>query len=220
MEQLDALKFSTLMVGIGELYSKTISVDLTNIYWLAMKKYELQDVQKAFNTHVNNPDGGQFFPKPADIVRIIEGSGETKALQAWAKVERAIIQIGRYQSVVFDDPLIHAVIDEMGGWIKLCAIKNDGLPFYANEFQKRYMGFVLKKPNIYPRYLCGIFEQENAKNGFECAAPVLIGDANKAVEVIHSGGERILEIQTLSQSIHEIMRQLPSSRTKGNKEDE
>lgn len=220
MEQLDALKFSTLMVGIGELYSKTISADLTNIYWLAMKKYDLQDVQKAFNTHVNNPDGGQFFPKPSDIVRIIEGSGETKALQAWAKVEKAIIQVGRYQSVAFDDGIIHAVIDDMGGWIKLCAIKNDGLPFYANEFQKRYMGYVLKKPNLCPRYLCGVSEQENTKNGFETAAPLLIGDAKKAVEVIRQGGDRLLEIQTLSQSIHEIMRQLPSSRAKGNKEDE
>jgi hypothetical protein len=220
MEQRDIPKFSALMVGIGELYGKTISSQLTDIYWLAMKKYDLQDVQKAFNRHVNNPDGGQFFPKPADIVRLLEGSGETKALQAWAKVERAIIQVGRYQSVVFDDPLIHAVIEDMGGWIKLCTIKNEDLPFRANEFQKRYMGFVLKNPNRYPKYLCGISEQENAKNGFECAAPVLIGDADKAVEVIKSGGGKLLEVQTLSQSIHEIMRQLPNSRGKGNKEDE
>lgn len=73
---------------------------------------------------------------------------------------------------------------------------------------------------IYANYFCGVFEHENAKNGFECAAPMLIGDANKAVEDIHDGEERLLGIQTLSQSIHEIMRQLPSSRTNGNKEDE
>lgn len=221
MEPRDISKFTTMMAGIGELYGKDISAQLTDIYWRALKHYELQDVQRAFQVHVNNPDKGQFFPKPADVVRFIEGSGETKALQAWAKVEKAMIQVGRYQSVVFDDPLIHAVIEDMGGWIKLCAIKNEGLPFYANEFQKRYMGFVLKKPNLYPKYLCGASEQENAKNGFESAAPLLIGDAEKAVEVMRSGGGRLLEIQSLSQSIHEIMRQLPSVRHKtGDKEDE
>ncbi len=214
MEAHDISKFTTMMAGVGELYGKTISAQLTDIYWRALKNYELQDVQRAFQAHVHNPDKGQFFPKPADVVRYIEGSGETKALQAWAKVEKAMIQVGRYESVAFDDGIIHAVIDDMGGWVKLCAIKNDGLPFYANEFQKRYMGYVLKQPSRYPRYLCGISEQENTKNGFETAVPLLIGDACKAVEVIRHGGDKLLEIQHLSQSIHEIMRQLPHSRKK------
>src|SRR5437870_914018 len=121
MQSRDLGKFTILMAGIGELYGKNISSHLIDIYWQVLKQYELVDVQNAFQSHVQNPDCGQFFPKPADIVRFIEGSGETKALLAWAKVERAIRQLGSYQSVVFDDSLIHIVIEDMGGWVKLCS---------------------------------------------------------------------------------------------------
>ncbi len=137
--------------------AKISPAHLIDIYWQVLKQYELEDVQNAFQSHIQNPDCGQFLPKPADIVRLIEGSGETKALLAWAKVERAVIQIGSYQSVVFDDPLIHAVIEDMGGWVKLCSMKNEQMPFYANEFQKRYMGYVNKKPESTPKtFIWGI----------------------------------------------------------------
>jgi hypothetical protein len=212
MQTSDISKFTAMMAGIGELYGKVISAQLTDIYWRALKTYELQDVHHAFHTHVNNPDCGQFFPKPADIVRFIDGSGESKALEAWAKVEKAIIQVGRYQSIVFDDPLIHAVLEDMGGWIKLCSVKNEAMPFCANEFRKRYLGFVMRNPKRHPKYLCGLSEAENVKNGFESAAPLLIGDAKKAELVMMSGGGLPLSIQELSQSINEIMRQLPCSK--------
>jgi hypothetical protein len=31
------------------------------------------------------------------------------------------MQVGAYQSVVFDDPLIHLVLEDLGGWIKICS---------------------------------------------------------------------------------------------------
>lgn len=214
----DILKFTEMMGVVGELYGKTISPQLTDIYWRVLKQYELQDVRQAFLAHMTNPDCGQYFPKPADIVRFIDGSGETKALQAWAKVEKAIIQVGRYQSIAFDDPLIHAVIEDMGGWGKLCSMNNDQMPFCANEFQKRYMGFVSKKPNRHPKYLYGLTECENTKNGFDIVPPLLIGDAKKAEQVIIGGGGAPLLVHELSQSINEIMRRLPGSQVE--KEDE
>lgn len=219
MQTCDVKIFSGLMAGVGELYNKTISAALTKIYWLTLKCYEIEDVQHAFNAHIHNPDCGQFFPKPADIVRFIEGSGETKALVAWTKVEKAIQQIGIYQSVAFDDPLIHAVLEDMGGWVKLCTVTDIQLPFCANEFQKRYMGFVLKKPNRHPRYLCGIIECDNTKNGYELEAPILLGDALKAEEVINTGGGTSLLQQQSSKSFSELILQISQSLTP-NKKDE
>ena len=212
METRDISKFTSMMAGIGELYAKTISSHLIDIYWQALKRFDLIDVQSAFQTHINNPDCGQFFPKPADVVRFIEGSGETKALHAWAKVEKSIIQVGSYQSIVFDDAIIHAVIEDMGGWIKLCAIKNDDMPFRANEFQKRYMGFISKSPNRHPKTLCGIAELDNAKNGYTTDAPLLIGDAKKAEQVIESGRGVSLSVQRLSQSVLGLLQKLPGSK--------
>lgn len=211
MQTSDIQTFSALMAGVGELYGKTISATLTNIYWRTLKCYDIEDVQRAFNAHIHNPDCGQFFPKPADIVRFIEGSGETRALFAWTIVEKAIQQVGIYQSVVFDDPLIHAVLEDMGGWVKLCTMTHAEMPFRANEFQKRYLGFVLKKPNRYPRYLCGIIESENTKNGYACEAPLLLGDASKAEEVMSSGNGSSLLQQQPSKSFSELILQICKS---------
>lgn len=212
MQASDIPKFTAMMAGIGELYGKTISSMLTEIYWKALQHFEMKDVQQAFEVHINNPDCGQFFPKPADVVRFIEGSGETKALQAWAKVYRAIIHVGSYQSIAYDDPIIHAVLEDMGGWIKLCSVKNDQMPFCANEFQKRYMGFVNNKPKRHPKYFCGIAEIENARNGHEVEPPLLLGDLKKAEEVIVSGGGTPLLVHNQSQYFNQIILKISQSR--------
>jgi len=190
MQLCDFEEFGKNLVGIGELYGKEISEYLANIYWKALEKYELEDVEKAFNTHVVNPDGGQFMPKPADIVKLIEGSGETKALEAWAKAEKTIRSVGSSQSVAFDDGLIHAVIEDMGGWERFCSGTEDELPFKAREFQKRYMGFVTKPPLRYPPYLPGWSERNNNAMGYVdfIKPPVLIGDREKAEKVKLNGG--------------------------------
>ncbi len=209
MKKDDMPQFALSLAELGEIYAKNISEFLTDIYWKALEGFELQDVKKALRAHIYNPDCGQYFPKPADIIRFIEGSGETKALKAWAVVEKAIHCVGSYQSIAFDDPLIHAVLEDMGGWVKLCSVKLDEFPFRANEFQKRYMGFLIKKPERHPKYLAGITEIDNVKNGFEVTAPVLVGDPKKAEQVMLTGGGRPLAIQTFTESIAAVM-QLPS----------
>lgn len=209
MKKDDMPQFALSLAELGEIYAKNISEFLTEIYWKALEDFELEDVQKALRAHIHNPDCGQYFPKPADVVRFIEGSGETKALSAWTMVEKAIHQVGSYQSIAFEDPLIHAALEDMGGWVKLCSTTIHELPFRANEFQKRYMGFLTKKPARHPKYLIGIAEQDNAKNGFEIKAPLLVGNAKKAEQVMLTGGGAPLAIQTFSQAIMDVMKQLP-----------
>jgi hypothetical protein len=218
MQEDDITDFTVMMVRMGELHRITISKRLTDIYWEALERFEWEDVKLAFEAHIPNPDCGQFFPKPADIVRWIEGSGETRALRAWSKVEQAIIQVGIYKSIAFDDPLIHIVIEEMGGWIRLCGVTFQELPFRANEFQKRYLGFVYKKPERHPKYLPGLTELENGKNGFPINLPILIGDAACAKEVHRLGCSVPLLTQPLEKSFSEVI--LAISRAKDKKREE
>jgi hypothetical protein len=192
MEMSDKSAFRLMLMEVGELYSKMITKSLINVYWQALKLFDWQDVKKALQAHIQNPDMGQYFPKPTDVVRFIEGSPETKALQAWAIVERAIEQVGIYQSVAFDDLITHAVLDEMGGWIKLCSLTTKELSFSARDFQKRYRGYVHKAPERYPQYFYGLFECDNTKNGYPIDAPILIGDFDKAKKVMQQGADTFL----------------------------
>lgn len=178
----DAPQFALWMTALGELYSKNISTTLNEIYWNILKNFDFQEVEHAFRYHISNPDGGQFMPKPGDIVRIIQGTAEEKGLAAWTQVEKAIRHIGSYDSVNFDDTLIHAVIDDMGGWITLCATKLTEMPFRANEFQKRYLHYLAAQPaeTINP-ILPGIIEHHNRPLGFPAPQPKKITQAHRTI---------------------------------------
>mgnify|MGYP001267198151 CR=1 FL=1 len=211
MQEHDLGQFAGLLAELSELYGKCISSGLTEIYWKALEMFEWVDVKAAFEAHARNPDCGQFFPKPADIVRFIDGNGETRALKAWTIVEEAMRRVGIYQSVIFDDCLIHAAIEEMGGWVQLCSMTMEDLPFRAREFQKRYMAFVIKKPARYPSCLHGLSTLENTKNGYPVELPLLIGNIEKAEQVMLSGNEAALNVQslkTIQNALQQTIKQL------------
>jgi hypothetical protein len=111
-------------------------------------------------------------------------------LQAWSKVESAIRHIGSYNSIAFDDPLIHWVILDMGGWVKLCACSAKEMPFCANEFMKRYQACREGKSSQHPKYLVGVIEHSNRSAGYTITGaqePVLMGNPSLALAVFATG---------------------------------
>src|SRR5262249_10206529 len=138
------------------MYRTPLSRKSLELYWNTLQPFEWTDVKAAFQMHLTDPDTGQYFPKPADVVRHVHGNSETQALKAWSKVDEASHAVGCYASVVFDDPIIHVVIEDMGGWIRLCQTLLKDLPFRANEFKKYYAGYVNHPPSHYPKQLLGL----------------------------------------------------------------
>lgn len=187
MEATDRAAFARAMLAVGEIYGKKISAQQTELYWQTLSQYSIEDVESGMHRHIADPDGGQFMPKPADIIRQIGGTGDTAAMLAWSKVEKATRIVGIYQSVVFDDWKIHAVVRDMGGWLKLCETSNDDLPFRAREFEKRYRGYRSEAP--YPPKLIGRTESQNQAAGYlKYVEPaVLIGDQRRA-QLVHDKG--------------------------------
>lgn len=194
----DMPNFLIQMTKLGALYSKPINEPLVDLYWRALKRFDFPAVEEALQAHIDNPDSGQYMPKPADVIRYLEGGSHTQALQAWSRVVKTIGNIGSYSSVIFDDAIIHAVIADMGGWIYLCKVTQDELPFKGDEFEKRYTGYVLHPPEKYPKKLTGIFEQQNSSQGYVIESPTLIGDQHKALLVYQGGSEAALPCRLLT----------------------
>ena len=115
MQANDFQKFKEGLQGVMSFYRQEVSDFALDVWWSALKIYDLRAISEAFGKHVANPDNGQFPPKPADIVRMLQGSSQDSALVAWSKVDKAVRSIGLYETVVFDDPIIHRVIMDMGG---------------------------------------------------------------------------------------------------------
>jgi hypothetical protein len=183
MNQDDKDIFGQMMTGIAEIYGKKLSAPLLEIYWHLLTRYTLSQIKSALEKHMLNPDAGQFMPKPADIIRYLECDTQTQALQAWTKVINAIKSVGAYSSVAFDDPLIHVVIIEMGGWIALCHTSLEQLNFKCHEFSKRYSALQTQQPLTnsvnYPQKLSGIIEQSNYQTNSSDLKIEHVGDKTK-----------------------------------------
>lgn len=161
-----------------------------DVWWRALKKYDLAAVIDAFGRYLVNPDCGRYPPKPGDIVRMLTGSTQDSAAVAWSTVDRAVREVGPYQDVVFDDRTIHRVLYDMGGWqaVNKRASVDKEWVFVGREFETRYRGYVGSAVRFdYPPVLVGISNAENALSGFSAAPPVLIGRADDCVAVMNNG---------------------------------
>ena len=165
---------------------------VVRMYFEALKQYTLEEVFEGAGRHMVDPDQGGFLPKPADIVRHIAGNTTTQGEQAWTKVANAIGQVGPWQSVTFDDPIIHQCINDMGGWVSMCSVSEEEFPFKHIEFVKRYRGYINRAPAIalIPGRLGGIAAGQNQLAGHQYEEqPLLIGNPQKAQALLEHGGK-------------------------------
>lgn len=191
MQTEDREDFLKMLALVFDNYSKNLSVEIGEFWWQLMHPFDLDAVRDALNRHCVNPDNGQFCPKPADVVKLIAGGTMDGALIAWSKLDRAMRTVGPYETVVFDDPIIHAVISDMGGWIEFGKCSDDDWPFKAKEFEARYRGYLTRgRLDHYPAKLPGIFDATNSPGGFASVAPTLIGNKSNAILVLNAGDIR------------------------------
>lgn len=190
MQPTDKTGLFQLLQGVYDFYGKDLSEFALSVWWEAMRPFDFAAVRDALNRHCVNADGGQFLPKPADVVKLLAGGTQDAALMAWAKVDRTVRCVGTYRSVCFDDPIINAVIADMGGWVAFGTKEDREWPFVAKEFETRYRGYRLRGHlESYPRVLPGIVERDNASRGFAHTEIVLIGNAEAAQRVLAGGSD-------------------------------
>ena len=170
-------EFMDILDIVYEQYGKPLSSGVKMLYWQGLKDISFDVIKQALFKHIRNTDSGMFMPKIADIIKMTQGSSLDAAMQAWSKVDKAIRQKGPYVDVVFDDPLIHKVLHDMGGWIQLGNKTEEEWPFVAKEFESRYRGFRARSevPD-YPPVLTGIANAYNRSKGIELEPMVMIGD--------------------------------------------
>lgn len=184
-------RFAKALSSLAEYYSKELSDGVISLYWQGLQQFSIEEIETAIGRHLQNPDSGQWMPKIADIVRMLEGTTQSAAAIAWAKIRRAIGSVGQYQSIAFDDPVIHLAIDDLGGWPGICQSTEEELPFLQSRFEKNYRAYKTRGHDIppHPRYLPGVAEIQNAPSGYKSDPPRLVGDLEKAKAVYFGGSD-------------------------------
>lgn len=165
-------EFLEMLTALAELYGRELSKPALKLYLQIVSKYPFDAVKRAMASYLENASGkASFFPKPGDIIALIDGNPDDRASQAWAEVLEALERVGTYASIKFRDPIINACIKELGGWTRLGQLDFHTLEFLGNEFRRLYRQFYQtgKVPRV--EYLPGRVETSNNARGFQEAIP-------------------------------------------------
>ncbi len=208
MQLNDKKLFLQWLTLLAESFNRQVSSLLLETYWQCLETYSFAQIKQAMLAVLRDTNREKWgMPTPGDLVRWINDSDHQSAFKAWGQVINAIRSIGRYNSVVFDNPLIHCVIRDMGGWMFLCQQPEKELPFLSQEFEKRYRDYQGKPLPSYPRSLKGSLEHDNQVQGTHIHTdPVLIGNPKQALNVYANG---IAQANTTSLSLSQAIRQFP-----------
>lgn len=191
MRPEDKPELYTLVADALGYYGKNASEFTLQIWWEACQRYDIEQVRTAMTAHAMDPERGQFAPKVADLVRILDGTHTDRAQLAWGRVFEAAGSIGAYTDVAFDDPAIHATVEDLGGWIKICRSETKDLGYLQHRFCESYRAYMGRGQFGYPAVLGGDRSPDAmyAKRGLPPPKPRLIGDAHRAQLVIAGGGQ-------------------------------
>ena len=177
-----------LVIKVLAFYKQDTSPFTISIWCDALSCYDIKQVSAAFSAYTRRNENFRANPTPADIVKLIEGSGSDQASRAWEKVDKAVRTVGGYKSVIFDDPIIHLAIEEVGGWGALNNQDEETFKFTANHFKSAYKGHVMSTNRpAHKKHLVGFAEAENSSAGRKIEPPVLLGDQNSAMLTYKSG---------------------------------
>lgn len=179
--------FSTFLTNMYTYYNKTVK-DFDLEVWGALGgEVGHEKIMQACRRHFKDPERGQFMPKISDISRVLGGTGKELGLIAWSKFMRAVRSIGTYNSVVFDDPIIHLCCQDLGGYIKFGTFTDDEIGYKQNEFVNLYKHyFTTIGERTWPKKLIGKFEIENPNYTYPTQ---FVGDIERCRVVYDRGVE-------------------------------
>jgi len=154
--------FAKCMAALAEIFDRKMSTKLLDIYWGIFREYSDEEFQTAVFEAAKTL---RFFPKPADLLEILDGSQDDQIELAWESLETAIRQIGAWDSVAFEDEALSAAVETLGGWTKVCGWTEAEMPFRRKEFERVYRIHMQRKSRG-PSWHPGWIEIRNRARGF------------------------------------------------------
>jgi hypothetical protein len=189
MTDKDKSEFGQLLTDVLAYYRQDTTPFVLDLWWSAFADFDLSQIRQAMQRHATDPERGQFAPKVADLVRVLQGTATERAALAWGKTMGAMQSVGAYTDVVFDDPAIHAAVDDLGGWPKLCRTDLKDLSYLQHRFTESYRAYVGRGQFDYPRLLGGDRSPDAmyAKRGMKPPKPAIVGDIERC-RLVYKGG--------------------------------
>jgi phage pi2 protein 07 len=138
------------------MYDRKPTPPLMEGYFMVLEEMSDDEFKESITTMLKDRKY-QALPKPAEILEYSRPDIKSIATLALQDVERAFARGGRNMSLVFDDKVVHSVIDAMGGWVYLCDMEGREWEFKRKEFARLYK--VHSKRTQHPDHVAGYTEK-------------------------------------------------------------
>jgi len=122
------------LMALAECLDKPLSETTQEIYLNALSGYEDAAVIEAINTAGKTC---RFFPKPAELIKMISGDKTIKALAAWDAVLDTVRKKGRRFNGSLGE-VSDAAVRMVGGWERICDQPTAQLQFLQRDFIEAY----------------------------------------------------------------------------------
>lgn len=169
-----------------------------NIYCLALSNLTAEQLDNAFISMVRNRVY-KNFPQVAEIIQYAthttENELDDRIVLAKQILKNTIVRYGSYGSVEFKDKGIHAVIDTLDGWQKMCSMSSDELEkFLTFEFTKIYKAYTRHN---YPvtQYYIGVHDAANGTNNINLIDYCDMGKGLNSTVINYTNSKKLLENQ-------------------------
>lgn len=190
MTPQDQEAFFEMWRAAREEYNRPVTAGGLEIAFRCLARFDFESVSKAIVYHLNDPNEGKFPIQIAHVVAQLDGDTEARAAEAFSKLKRAMTEVGNYSDVVFDDAIIHAIVDNEGGWERVALMTDEDLKYFHARFMKQYASYVSKSGNFsYPRQLQGASNRSRISAGEDADPPAVVGERDKAVLVYRGGSD-------------------------------
>ena len=191
-EFLQGTNLITMITG------KEWKIEQINIYYKLCCDIEINDFMKGLERMFKERVYTNL-PSPAEIREYCLGTKTSKHILASDKLRKAITSFGGYSTIVFDDPILHVVIEKrFQSWIKFCNLTTDELNNFLNfEFEECYKAYSAQKHTDIKTVLLGRHDAKNeGAEGWELGMYTrYIGDAEKAKQWVLQYEEKVVKNQ-------------------------
>lgn len=167
------------LVILAEAFGLSVSDARMGIYAEMLADLPIEKIKAGIITIIKTRTFGGNLPTVAEIREAIDSEGvplESRAAIAWDKAMYALHSHGTYQSIKFDDPLIHHIIVQWGGWAEFGNWPADQTHWKRRDFMKLYEQYAKNGGLPEPRqHLIGVAEYENQVHSPEFVpAPIMV----------------------------------------------
>lgn len=122
-------------------FDKTANPDMLRGYLMGLRRLTADDVEVAVTRAIAEC---KTFPRPAELIELAGAlTSEHRAHMAWNDVIDAVVRMGPYRWVSFEDRICNGVIRNLGGWDTFVSLFRDARSedFTRAKFIKTYRVF-------------------------------------------------------------------------------